>query len=111
MKSDHFRCALAGIIEEFSLQVSRAGSENRTVGPIDQPLLMRCVCEYDDKGWRARCFVGGRAMSTVFYILIGLIAFGACYAVYGIGVAIARLIRCRFVASEHCRAQQRRRAF
>jgi len=50
-------------------------------------------------------------MTTVFYILIGIIAFGACYAVYGIGVAIARLIRCRFVASEHCRAQQRRRAF
>jgi hypothetical protein len=50
-------------------------------------------------------------MSTVFYILMGIIAFGACYAVYGLGVAIARLIRCRFVASEQCRAQQRRRAF
>jgi hypothetical protein len=50
-------------------------------------------------------------MSTVFYILIGLIAFGACYALFGFGVAIARLIRCRLVASERCRTQQRRRAF
>ena len=50
-------------------------------------------------------------MSAVFYILIGLITFGACYALFGVGVAITRLIRCRFVASEHCRTQQRRRAF
>jgi hypothetical protein len=34
--------------------------------------------------------VGGRAMSAVLYLLIGIVAFGICYAVYGLGVVIAR---------------------
>jgi hypothetical protein len=55
--------------------------------------------------------VGGRAMSAVFYLLIGIIAFGACYAVYGLGVVIARLIRCRSIKGECYSAQHRRRPF
>jgi len=58
-----------------------------------------------------RAAYGGRAMSAVFYVSVGIIAFGACYAIYGLGVAIARLIRYRSVAGERSRAQQRRRAF
>jgi hypothetical protein len=55
--------------------------------------------------------VGGRAMEAVFYLLVGIIAFAACYAVYGLGVASARLIRCCFVAGERCSPQHRRRPF
>jgi hypothetical protein len=41
-------------------------------------------------------------MRTVFYLLTGIIAFATCCAVYGLGVATARLIRCRFLAGECC---------
>jgi len=34
-------------------------------------------------------------MWDVFYLLVVVIAFGVCYAVYGLGVGIIRLIRCR----------------
>src|SRR5260370_36380222 len=50
----------------------------------------------------ARAQSGGRAMRTVFYLLVGIIAFGTYYAVYGLGVATARLIRCCFLAGECC---------
>jgi hypothetical protein len=53
-------------------------------------------------------------MRTVFYLLTGIIAFATCYAVYGLGVATARLIRCLFLAGECCmpnRPQHRRRPF
>ena len=38
---------------------------------------------------------GGRAMRDVLYLVVVVIAFGICYAVYGLGVVIMRLIRCR----------------
>gem|GEM_PF-4360607 len=53
-------------------------------------------------------------MRMVFYLLTGIIAFATCYAVYGLGVATARLIRCPFLAGECCmpnRPQHRRRPF
>jgi len=53
-------------------------------------------------------------MSAVFYLLVLILAFGGCYAVYRLGVASVRLIRWRVVASE-CRIpnrpQYRRRPF
>ena len=49
-------------------------------------------------------------MSAVFYLLIGIMAFGACYAVYGLGVVIARQIRCRSIKDCYS-AQHRRRPF
>ena len=39
--------------------------------------------------------VGGHAMMAVFYMLLGIMTFGACYAIYGLEVAIARVIRSR----------------
>ncbi len=32
-------------------------------------------------------------MSNVFYLLVGVIAFGVCYSFYGLGVATVRLFR------------------
>jgi len=38
----------------------------------------------------------GRAMiDTFFYLLIMMTTFGVCYAIYGLAVAVVRLIRCR----------------
>jgi hypothetical protein len=54
---------------------------------------------------------GGRAMSAMFYLLIGIVAFGAFYVICGLAVAIGRLTRYRPVAGEGSRAQHRRRAF
>jgi hypothetical protein len=55
--------------------------------------------------------VGGRAMSALLYLLIGIMAFGACYAVYGLGILIARSIRYRSIKDECYSAQHRRRPF
>jgi hypothetical protein len=32
-------------------------------------------------------------MSNVFYLLVGVIAFGVCYSFYGLGIAAVRLFR------------------
>ena len=34
-------------------------------------------------------------IDVFFFLLVVVIAFGVCYAVYGLAVAVVRLIRCR----------------
>src|SRR5215831_3110426 len=48
-----------------------------------------------EKGWRALRSEGRAMTDMVFYLLIMVTTFGGCYAIYGLAVAVVRLIRPR----------------
>jgi hypothetical protein len=47
-------------------------------------------------------------MSDVFYLLVAIIAFAACYSFYGVGVVTARLIRSLYECAAISRWRSRR---
>jgi hypothetical protein len=47
-------------------------------------------------------------MSDVFYMLVAIVAFAACYSFYGVGVVAARLIRYLYECTAISRSRSRR---